>query len=460
MPLTKEMIDLQSRVETMAKDYEDLRSSHARLLANASPTKDFSSQAVLKSFGLRDIKQVFNCNLGHPKYRHAPIAHRYQLSELKKDLMISRWVSQMYYEPNNLDFSLDEDHGVNVKSILDNFYAKQVDLRGQLKAFCKDMTTITAGEGLEWVPTIIGSQYIEEYELDLDVHKIFQIIDMPAGSYEHPIHKNRKVARGIVEAATGTGVSMGTGSIAFAAKKLFEYYPISEELTENSAANILTLGRSEVVKAQLRAYDEFIVSGDLTATHQDSDVTAADDARKFVNNGLRKRALDNSANGSVIDFLNAGVTDANLKAMRTAMGRFGVRHNELMWIFSPVSYLQAIGLDEVSSQDKIGNDNTMQRGYLDYYRGMPLIQSEALRDDLNASGVYDGVTTDRSSALIVNHTRFMFGRRRPIRVKVARDPRPELDRWQLVSYSRVDWNGFEQAANEVSVVYGINIQAG
>lgn len=459
MAVSMEFAKLQERVEKLAQENQELKSSQARLLTQAPTTKDFSSNAVLKSFHLNDVREIMTTNLCHPMYKNKPAAHRLQLMELKKDLMISRMVSQIFYEPNAYDGSLDRDHGANVKSILDNFYAKRVDLKGQLNAFTKNTATDITGAGAEWVPTIIGSSFIEEYELELEVHKIFEIVDMPSGSYEHPVHKNRKVARGVGELVTATGAALGTGVIPFAAKKLFEYYPISEEMTEDSAANILNLARQEVIKAQLRAYDEVMISGDLTATHMDSDVTSATDARKFVNNGLRKRALANSANGSVIDFLNAGFSDTGGKAMRTAMRKFGSKHRELMWIFSPVAYLQAIGLDEVSSQDKIGNDNTMQRGYLDYYRGVPLIQSEALRDDLNASGVYDGVTDDRSGALLVNHTRFFMGRRRPIRVKAARDPRPEEDRWQLVSFSRVDFNGFDQSAEEKSVVYGINIAA-
>jgi len=61
-----------------------------------------------------------------------------------------------------------------------------------------------------------------------------------------------------------------------------------------------------------------------------------------------------------------------------------------------------------------------------------------------------------------------MGMRRPIRVRVAQDPRAEFDRWQLVSYTRQAFTGHKQAGEtyadgstsaERSVVAGINLLA-
>ena len=69
---------------------------------------------------------------------------------------------------------------------------------------------------------------------------------------------------------------------------------------------------------------------------------------------------------------------------------------------------------------------------------------------------------------LVNIDRFMMCMRRPIRVRVAQDPRAEYDRYQLVSYTRQAFTGHKQAgetyasgteSKERSSVMGINLLA-
>jgi hypothetical protein len=79
-----------------------------------------------------------------------------------------------------------------------------------------------------------------------------------------------------------------------------------------------------------------------------------------------------------------------------------------------------------------------------------------MRENLNATGVYDGVTTNRAAMLCVNKTRWFLGQRRPIQVKLMMDL-PYHDRWLIASYRRVGFVGFPQGADEVSVAYGYNI---
>jgi HK97 family phage major capsid protein len=266
---------------------------------------------------------------------------------------------------------------------------------------------------------------------------------------------NYTVGRIIPEDTEATSTNFNTTAVTFSAKKFFEYFLLPEELNEDSAPPILAIARQEVAEAVIRAYERAILDGDTTGTHMDSDVTASTDARKAFM-GLRKKALANSANGSVVDFGSA-VTYPKLMEMRAAGGISMVNPKELAWILGPAGYNQAIGLDQVVTVDKAGPMATLMSGSLASIAGSPIITSQFIRENLNASGVYDGVTTDNTTCLLVNVRRFMLGMRRPIRIKAQRDARPEFDRWQLVSYSRMGFNGAPQGASEVSVVVGVNV---
>jgi HK97 family phage major capsid protein len=279
---------------------------------------------------------------------------------------------------------------------------------------------------------------------------------MPTNPFKLPVQKNTTVARIATEGSALTGKNFGTDTIDFDATKLGEFYPLSEEMNEDSAPAILQIARAEVAEAQIRARETVALNGDTTGPHMDLDVVDADDARKLAK-GLRKLALENTANGSVIDF-GGPVTTAKLDEMRTAMGKFGIGVRNMAYVFSPTTYNQAVSLDEVTSVEKFGGQATIITGALAAFRGIPVIISEFIREDVDANGVHTAVPAADTKGLVhlVNLQRFWYGIRRPIQVRVQLDL-PNQDRFLLASYSRIDFKGHEQSADEVSSVLGVNV---
>jgi hypothetical protein len=113
-------------------------------------------------------------------------------------------------------------------------------------------------------------------------------------------------------------------------------------------------------------------------------------------------------------------------------------------------------LTNVLTVDKFGPMATILNGLLAAYKGRGIVASEYLSETMDASGIVAAGGT-KGGILLVNKTRFFLGRRRPIKIRVAMDSRAEYDRWQLASYQRMDFQGCEQSASEVSVVYGYNV---
>lgn len=456
--LEKRLAEFESKVQSAVGEIEKAKS--AGLVGGSTSFSNRSNsdeQKLLASFGASNVKQLLEVNVAHPRYAHVNDNLKSAVMQLKKDMDIARMSAQIF---GGQAQDRDDDRPAHVKGVLETPFARMVDLKARLKSF----GSTVAGDGDEWVPTAISASYIEEYELEKKLAAAFREIPMSSNPFELPVQYGVTKARLIGEGAAATDANFGTEKIQFSAPKLVEYYLLPEELNEDSAPAILELARQDVLAAQLRAVEDAIINGDTTGTHMDSDTTSSSSNRKAWK-GLRKLALEAS---STVSFSGAGVTKTGLDAMRKLMGKYGTNPKELAWVVGPSAYAQMLNIDEVATVEKFGPQATILSGALAVFRGIPIVVSEFIREDVNASGVYDGTTVNRTVAHLANIRRFYLGRRRPIRVKVQQDARAEYDRWQLVSYQRVDFKGHKQSgqtyaggetSSERSSILGINILA-
>jgi len=448
----EEIKALEARVtkaEDAAKKAE--QDTVTALAAGTKATSHVNSDEsrALRYFGASSVKQLLEVNTGHPDFKGVPEELKTLVVALKRDFDISR-LNQQIFHGEQRDSG---DMPGHVKGIVDGSYFAKHVLAPKLKAF----GSTVVGGGDEWVPTMVSSQFIEEFELDRQVVDQFKTINMPSSPFDVPIQTAVTQARIQPESCDPAdniaSASFGTSKLTLQATKLVESMCLPEELNEDSAVQILALVRGEVSTAQARAWEAAIMNGDTTGPHMDADVTAATDARKAWK-GLRKLALANSAS---VNFSAAAVTVANLRAMRVMMGKFGVSERNLTWLVSSKIYNQFLALPEVSTVEKFGPNATILRGALAALDGIPIVISEYSRDDLTAAGVNAALLSTFSSVMLVNRSRFMWGVRRPIRVRASMDPTPPGDRWLLASWWRGDFKGLPQSASETSVVLGRNI---
>jgi len=458
--MKKKQEELEARVEKAEKFKKDYEAKAAADIAGGGAPEfqqpvygsrsNSDEQRAMTYFGCKSARDLLDVNTCDPRYQHVPMELKQLVMSFKEDMDISRMIAQRFHGA-----PMDrEDQLGKVKGILDTHYGKTV-LAPKIKTF--DSTTPGAGD--EWVPTGLSSQFIEEYELDRAVANKFRTINMPTQPYELPVQKDVTRARIQDENATKTDVNFGTDKITFNATKLCEFMILPEELNEDSAPQILALIRQDVVAAQTRAIEAAILNGDTTATHMDNDTDggAADLAEKAWK-GLRKLALENSANGVVTNFGGAVTSITNLRAMRASMGIFGKNERELCWIVSTKVYNQMLDLEEVTTVEKYGPMATILRGALAALDGIPIVVSEFARDDLAATGVNTaGGPNDFSAIHLVNTKRFYNGMRRPIRVRAVVDPTPPNDRWLIASWTRSDFQGHEQGTREKSIALGRNV---
>jgi hypothetical protein len=95
-----------------------------------------------------------------------------------------------------------------------------------------------------------------------------------------------------------------------------------------------------------------------------------------------------------------------------------------------------------------------------------VIVSDYVREDLNASGVYDGATTNRTLALTVNRRAFVVGQRRGITVAtngyllrdttVVEEPHAEADQRIIKATMRLAFASRLPAGSEaVALTYNV-----
>jgi HK97 family phage major capsid protein len=336
----------------------------------------------------------------------------------------------------------------------------------------KALAVATSGSGAEWIPTGFSSQVLVTIELQLKIAALFNSIAMPTNPYTLPVQTSNAEGYLIPESTADEATKIkastpGTGNTTFNARKLANRVLFSEEINEDSIVAVRTFTMNEMSKAIARAHETALVNGDRTGaagvagSHFDNTGTALFtsnyDAR-LAFDGLRYFALNN-AGTSTKDFSNAVPSDALMGNVRLLMGLHGVNPMDLVWTMSINTYLQSVNnLSNVQTLDKYGPQAVVLSGELMRYQGIPTVVSEYLFSNLNASGVYDGSTTDRGELLLVYRPGFLSGTRGGVTMSTANDI--ETDQVIMVGKRRVDFiDPYDAtlAANIMSAA-GINIK--
>jgi HK97 family phage major capsid protein len=305
------------------------------------------------------------------------------------------------------------------------------DFQEPVSELRKAMTTATTGGGAEWIPTGFSADLIGKVEMALKVAALHPRVKMPTDPFKVPALTGFSTARlgGTEGSASPTVSALTTSNVVLNAVKLITYVGLSYELEEDSIIAVLPLIKDDIVKALARAQDNAAINGDTSASHMDSDVTDAEDVRKAWN-GYRDLAIS----AAKVDCAGA-ISDTKLRAVRKAMGKYGVDQNELAWVVGISGYNQMLGLSEVITVDKYGPNATVLTGELAKFDGIPVVVSEYVREDLNGSGVYDGSTKTKTIVLLVRKDGFFFGDRRDVLIETDRNIKVQTT--DLVASQRV-----------------------
>jgi HK97 family phage major capsid protein len=315
------------------------------------------------------------------------------------------------------------------------------------------MDVDTTAEGKEFVPTGLGAEMHEKVRASGKVAPLFGVIQLPTNPWEMPIEGADATAFLVAEPTSDTATKVtastpGTKKTAFDAEIFGARVLFSRSLDADSAIAILAYTEGKIVRAFVDAEEKAILDGDADGTHQDSDVVAATDARQAWD-GLRKRALANAN----VDMANVAITLAKLRDTREAMVKWGLNPADLVIIVGVKGYYQLLDLSEVTTLDKFGPQATILNGQLGAIDGVPLIVSEFVREDLAAAGTHDGVTVNRTYALLVNRGEWALGQRMALDIEVDDSIYRESFQRVVVGFMREDFqNVGDAAANDDTAI--------
>jgi hypothetical protein len=284
---------------------------------------------------------------------------------------------------------------------------------------------------------------------------------MPTTPYVLPIEIGRLTSHKAAEQTADTGqtlipVADGnniTGKTTLTAVGHGTRVLVSKDVEEDSIIPLLPFLRSRIIQTLAEGREDCSLNGDTAATHEDSDThsAAATDRRKMWL-GLRAHAHDQSYTADLGE-----LTLSNLRLLvRAPMGVYGVNPSDLAIVTGIKGYINLLNLPEVTTVDKYGAQATVLSGELAKVDGIPVIVSEWVREDLNASGVYEASAT-RTVLHIVNRNGFAVGVRRDATVQLLTELYAASDQDALVTRERVIFKDIYPIASSKSTYMGQNV---
>jgi len=109
----------------------------------------------------------------------------------------------------------------------------------------------------------------------------------------------------------------------------------------------------------------------------------------------------------------------------------------------------------VMSMDKVGAAATVLTGQLGVLFGTPVVPSEFIREDLNASGIHDGVTETKTVLPIIHRPGWKIGRYKNVTVQTDKEIKNDV--LLIVTRERADFQAMMPYATQCCAALGYNI---
>jgi hypothetical protein len=292
----------------------------------------------------------------------------------------------------------------------------------------KAITATGVGSGAELLQTDLSTDLLSRLYLESAIAAEFisQEITMPSNPFMLPLTTTRPTFYvGGETGAMPTDSDPGTARPILTASKLIGMSSYSYEAEEDAIIAVLPMIQEQLGSAGADALEYALISGNqIGGLSWDTDCVAQSAPTLFT--GMRAYAMNG---GLGVSLATGGISTANIGALRKAMGKYGVKPRDLMIITGPRGFNDLVMLPETLSAYQTGAPNTarIMTGDAPSILGIRIVTSARQREDLNATGIYDGVTTTQGSILMVHRPSFLAGVKRGYTVEVWRDTRSQMN---------------------------------
>jgi hypothetical protein len=228
-----------------------------------------------------------------------------------------------------------------------------------------------------------------------------------------------------------------------AGKVLFSY-----EMEEDSIIPILPWLQGMMAESGADALEDAYINGDDSATHQDSDIQAIAKHHAKGWKGFRKLSVGLAA--LRLDASTGGIVSGNIRSLIKLLGKYGVQKRNLILLVGVKGEADLLGDSNVLTVDKVGPEATILTGKVPMIFGVKIITSARVREDLNATGVYDSTTVTKGSYTLVHVPSFLTGRRREFMIETEKDI--DSQQYKVVASFRKAFSPIETPSATISTV--------
>ena len=256
------------------------------------------------------------------------------------------------------------------------------------------------GSTSENFETVVSTSIERDIELELVLEPLFRKISMNAASMVIPTMPDAGYAEFISGAGTGAqnlydgnleargqtpgspyaGITMGDKVLT--TKKLVSKSYIANETEEDAIIPVLPLIREAMVRSHARAIEHSILMGQATAANGNLLAGSYDGLVKLAADDSKALDLGSPASPALV------VAD-RLLDMRQAMGKYGRRPGDVVYVVSLAAYYQLLDDPDFQSVNEIGSERaTRITGEIGQVFGSPVIVCDEFPSTQNNGDVW------------------------------------------------------------------------
>lgn len=434
-------IEMEGLVKSLKETTDALKSAHE------------DSQKQVEARVEAQIKKILRA---HPGVTPERTIHFGENGPTEAEQILAGLPKEVHYEMDKM-YLLSKMLRTPVKN-LKSYSGFRRMFEAKASEFQKALDSTTAGGVDEWVPTEMSPSLIAKVRLALKVSGLFQTIPMASNPYVLPVEVGNYQTFYMPENTANTGqtdIPVGdtgniSGNATFTAKQHSTRILTSKEAVEDSIVALMPQIQQGIALGLAQGREDMILNSDTAGTHEDTDTTGATHRRKSVL-GLRAMANDNSYTRDL-----STLTAQSLLLARGDMGVYGVNPSDLAIVTGIKGYMKLLAIDEVMTIDKMGPNAVILAGQLGSIQSIPIIVSEYVREDLNASGIYENAQT-RTALYLVNRNAFAIGEKRRPTAELLTELYAIYGQNAMLITERLDFQPFFPIASNRAINLGINV---
>ncbi len=323
-----------------------------------------------------------------------------------------------------------------------------------------------AGVGSEWIPDEFRTELYQTFQVPRGLRALLPSVQMERETLLIPklSRGGRPFIKGVAtdDLAKYQASTIETAQKTVRAKGLATLMNIDDAAGEDSAFAIIPALSRQIAQDLEDAFEDCMINGDTNATHQDDIANwnirerwgasglggSSDHRRLFL--GMRAASFDK---GSTVDIGGTAMTFAEFMSVNSQLGELAVGNK--VCVVSPEALVaNFLQLEQVVTLEKFGPQATILTGELARLAGIPIVLSRFMSADMNASGLYDNATKDKTGFLIFNTDSWYQYVRRQITIESDKDITSGVI--QLVSTMRAVMDSPDADALK-NVAFGFNL---